>query len=127
MKSKNYEQAEKDFSGCNQECIFMWNGTDSSTIKFWNNFSFLLLFGARTFQTAPLISSHLCLLQQCSKVSSHFYFSLGRNYSEQSFCFFISLFSPTSSGGKGFTVLLLFGVNIFQTVHLFSSHLNFDW
>ena len=83
-----YKQAEKNISQRNQECIFMWNWTDSSTVNFCNNYSFLLLFDAKIFQTVALISSHLCLLQQISRRNFHFYFSLVRNCFKQSFCFF---------------------------------------
>ena len=72
-----YKQAEKNISQCNQECIFMWNWADSSTVNFCNNYSFLLLFGAKIFQTAALISSHLCLLQQISRRSFHFLLFFG--------------------------------------------------
>lgn len=127
-----HKQAEKNISQCNQECIFMWNWADSSTVNFCNNYSFLLLFGAKIFQTAALISSHLCLLQQISRRSFHFllffgtklfqtiillfsrrqvpeikfswfYFYLVRIHNCTS-AFFTSLVSPTTSGDQAFII-----------------------
>lgn len=110
----------------------MWNWADSSTVNFCNNYSFLLLFGAKIFQTAALISTHLSLLQQISRRSFHFllffgtklfqtiillfsrrqvpeikfswfYFYLVRIHNCTS-AFFTSLVSPTTSGDQVFII-----------------------